>query len=193
MTKKRYVGIDENGDLHATGIEMRRSDWTTLAQKVQEELLKMVLVYDASEEEINNYIESVQNGIRSFPLEDFTFEKIVDCRKKLKARTRIVKVWSSFGYKVEETEYEEDGIKKPQYQCIAPRGEVLIGVRWVYDNKGLPIGIPEDQPLSLFKNKIGYEWYINNQVLPIAERVTKSIDYGLGKKQETLYGEVIYL
>jgi DNA polymerase elongation subunit (family B) len=193
MTKKRYVGLDEDGKLHATGLEMKRTDWTNLAQNVQETLLKMILINEATEEQINEYMSHIKRHIKEFPVEDFIFEKIIDCRKEVKAHTRIIKAWESFGYKVEVTEYEEDGRKKKKYQCIAPRGEVLMGIRWIYDNKGSPIGIPESDPTILYKDKIGYDWYINNQVIPIAERVTRSVSYRLGSKQTDLFGEVIYV
>lgn len=192
MTKKRYVGLDENNNLHATGLEMKRTDWTNIAQNVQEELLKMILIDDASEDEINNYIDNIKKNIKDYPVEDFIFEKIVDTRKEIKAKTRIVKAWASCGFNVETIEYEEGEKKKKKYVCIAPRGEILLGIRWIYDNKGLPVGIPEDQPTITFKNKIGYDWYIKNQIMPIAERVVKSIDYHLGSKQQTLMGEIIY-
>lgn len=193
MTKKRYVGLDEHGELHATGLEMRRTDWTPLAQNVQETLLKMILIDEATESELNDYIQYIKDNIKEYPVEDFIFEKIVDCRKEIKAKTRIVKAWESAGYEVGVIDYEEDGKQKKKYQCIAPRGEVLLGIRWVYDNKGNPIALSEDESSSLFKDKVGYNWYINNQVIPIAERVFTSLDYRLGKKQIDLFGELTYV
>lgn len=189
MTKKRYCGIDEEGKLHATGLEVKRTDWTVLAQNIQEELLTKILLYDATEEELNDYINYTIDHIRSFSVDNFVFEKIVDCRKKFKANTRIVKAWQSCGFQVETS--EEDG--KKVYQCISPRGEVLLGIRWLYDDKGKPVGIPEDESLELFKSKIGYDWYIKNQILPIAKRVTNSLSFRLGKKQKDLFGELTYV
>lgn len=193
MTKKRYCGVDEQGELHATGLEMKRTDWTPLAQNIQENLLKMVLIQDATEDQFNAYIQTVKNNIIKYPVEDFIFEKIVDCRKEIKAKTKIVKAWEACGYEVKETEYEDAGVTKKKYQCIAPRGEVLLGIKWVNDNKGRPIAIPEDEVLTLLKDKIGYDWYVKNQVIPIAERIANSISYRLGMKQKDLFGETIYV
>lgn len=189
MTKKRYIGLSADGELHATGLEMKRTDWTNIAQKVQEDLLKMILINDATEEEVNDYVQHVKNHIKEYSIEDFIFEKIVDCRKEFKVKTKIVKAWESCGFQVEVKNENNKNI----YKCIAPRGEVLLGIRWLYDNKGNPVGIPEDEPLSSYYNKIGYGWYITNQVIPIAERITKSMSYRLGKKQKDLFGELTYI
>lgn len=193
MTKKRYVGLDEFGELHATGLEMRRTDWTPLAQNVQETLIKMILIDEATEDELNNYIQFVKGNVKENPIEDFIFEKIVDCRKEIKAKTRIIKAWESAGYPIKVIDYEDEGKQKKKYQCISPKGEVLLGIRWVYNNKGEPIAISEDESSLLFKEKIGYDWYIDNQIVPIAKRIFASLDYKLGKKQINLFGETVYI
>jgi len=185
MTKKRYCGVDENNKIYATGLELKRADWTPLAQNIQKDLLAMILIDDAGEEDINKYLNNKIENMHNIRIEDFIFEKIVDCTKIFKAKTKIVKAWISCGYKVKED--------NKTYQCISEHGETLYGIRWICDNKGNPIGISEDMPLSAYKNKIGYEWYINNQILPLAKRITDSLSYKIGKKQKTLFNETTYL
>lgn len=189
MTKKRYVAIDENNELHATGLEMKRSDWTLLATSIQEELLKKILLYDISEEEFNDYLNNIKHNIKKYPIEYFIYEKIIDCRKEFKVNNTIVKAWKSCGF---EVAISIDGNKKT-YKCVAPRGEALLGIRWIFSNKGTPIGIPEDADLTSYKTKIGYEWYYKKQVLPIIKRIADSIDYHIGSRQSTLDDKITYL
>jgi DNA polymerase-2 len=64
--KKRYAGIliDENDkeELHFTGMEFVRGDWTDLAKKFQEELFK--LVFDKKEVSgyVKNFIKDLKSG-----------------------------------------------------------------------------------------------------------------------------------
>lgn len=181
MTKKRYVGLTDTGEMYYVGIEIKRTDWSPLAQKFQERLLEMVMVEDAGEKEIYNYVKEYRKHLREHPIEDFIFEKVIDTSKVLKVKSKLVKVWESLGYEVRVTEKEG----KKNYQCIAPRNENLLGIKWIYSN-GQPLGIPETAVMSEYKNKIDYHWYYEYQILPIAFRIAGSLDYTIGTKQTTL-------
>ncbi len=186
MTKKRYAGIDEDGKLHVTGLEMRRADYVPIAQHIQEQLLMMILRDDCSESYFNEFLANVHKLLPNHPITDFVFEKIVDTRVEMENKTKIVKAWEACGYKVQVSEYEKDGKIKKKYQCLSSRGEALLGIRWIYDRKGLPIGISDNIPIENYKNRIGYNWYWDNQILPIAKRIAASLGWHIGNRQTTL-------
>lgn len=205
MTKKRYAGVTEEDEIQVTGLETKRSDWTPIAQEVQMRVLEMLLIEQASEEEVNEYVNGIHENMDNIPVEKFMFEKIVDCRKEFKAKTRVVKAWESLGLEVETTDYQEEQTKensrhelitktvtKHTYQCISPRGEVLMGIRWIMNDKGYPVGIPDDESPSSYRDTIGKNWYWTKQIKPVVERIISALKYNLGEKQKTLDGDIIY-
>ena len=54
-SKKRYVGLDSNYELHFTGMESVRGDWTQLAKDFQTQLIKEIF-NDKSNDEIKTFI-----------------------------------------------------------------------------------------------------------------------------------------
>lgn len=188
MTKKKYCGINREGKILITGLETHRVNWSPIARHVQYKVIEMILKDNATEEMINNYIVEIHDNLKETDISEFVFEKIVDCGRRYEAKTRLVKAWESLGLEV----LKEHNGNRMTYQCISPRGEVLLGIRWVMDKKEQPIGIPEDEELESYRKFVSYSYYWKKQIIPVVERVILPLGYHIGQKQQTLDGKIIY-
>jgi DNA polymerase elongation subunit (family B) len=175
VVKKRYCGLGEDNELHATGLEMVRGDWSGIAQYVQRSVLSLVLKGNKDEKTVNAYIKEIIRNINKFPASYFIYERIVDTRKTYVVKTPIVKIWEAFNMPVKH----ENGI----YRCVGPRGETLYGIRWLYGLKGKIIAIPENDDEELYKKYIDYNYYVEKQINPVVKRIFTSLDWELGGKQ----------
>jgi len=187
MVKKRYCGITPEGELLITGLEIKRSDWCLLAKEIQYYVIEKILT-GTTEKEINDYLKKVKKEMDTYPVEKFIFEKVVDTRKHMKVRTTLVKVWENLGNKVNKI-YGD----RVEYQFVSPHGETLLGVRWIYDDRGNIIAIPEDIPIEKIRNKIGYNYYWKKQIIPVVKRVIQAIGWKIGEQQKTLDGNLLYV
>lgn len=189
--KKRYVGVTDEGELEETGVELVRGDWSGLAQDVERRVFEMILKEDKEADSILEYIESIRQNIKTYPIEKFLFSKVVDLEKKYVSKTRVVKAFQSMGGKVIEKKKVEDkpvknkktgqieikSKEKTIYLLQSNNGERLKGVRWVCKDDGEPVGIEETEALEKFKSSIGYNFYWEKQIVAPIDRVLMSLGH----------------
>ena len=168
-----------------------RGDWSGLAQDVERRVFEMILKEDKEADSILEYIESIRQNIKTYPIEKFLFSKVVDLEKKYVSKTRVVKAFQSMGGKVIEKKKVEDkpvknkktgqieikSKEKTIYLLQSNNGERLKGVRWVCKDDGEPVGIEETEALEKFKSSIGYNFYWEKQIVAPIDRVLMSLGH----------------
>ncbi len=166
MVKKRYVGIDEENNIVGIGIELKRSDWCNLSKKVLKDVINQILIYDADNESIINYLNSVYHNLRNYDINDFILSKIVDVNKTYKVKNTIVKAW------INKYKYEKNN---NEYKLIAPHNEHLFGISYIFSQRGgVPVIITAD---NKYKTLIDYDFYFKKQILPPVERLLSAINF----------------
>ena len=138
---KRYVGLT-NGELHFTGMEVVRSDWTALAQEVQRELYRRLFAGEPVEDYLRKVIGEVAAGRRDLQL---VYHKAL--RKEAEAYRAL----------------------PPHVVAARKRGDSPAGqVRGVID---YVITVAGPEPAERRQHTLDYEHYIERQIRPVAEPV----------------------
>ncbi|MHA1596761.1 MAG: DNA-directed DNA polymerase [Candidatus Asgardarchaeia archaeon] len=173
--KKRYAGIDMNGNLDITGFEVVRGDWAGIARDLQEKVLLYVL-RDESLEKALDYVHKVIRDLRDgkVPFEKLiiwkTVTKSLEEYKVHAAHIRAAKI------------LEENGIE------VSPGTQIgfviLKGSGKLYE-KAYPYQFAKYEDLDI-------DYYIEKQIIPVALRIlenfgVKEKDLKSIRKQSSLF------
>jgi DNA polymerase I/DNA polymerase-2 len=159
VAKKRYALMDEKGNLKIRGLEKVRRDWSNLAKRIQEEILRLIL----GKKDIEGAVKLVKDGIRmlknrQLELKDLVvYEQLtkpigeyklisphISAAKKLMAKGIPVKAGSVVGFVIE-------------------KGSGSIS------QKAQPIEFAD-------LKRIDIDYYIHHQILPASLRILKVLD-----------------
>jgi DNA polymerase I/DNA polymerase-2 len=157
--KKRYALIDEKGSLKIRGLEKVRRDWSNLAKRIQEEILKLIL----GKKDIEGAVKRVRNGVKL--LKD----------RKVELKDLVV--------------YEQLTKPIGEYKLISPHisaAKKLIA-KGIPVNTGSVVGFviekgsgsisEKAQPIEFADLKrIDIDYYIHHQILPASLRILKVLD-----------------
>ncbi|MDY6774337.1 MAG: DNA polymerase domain-containing protein, partial [Candidatus Nanohaloarchaea archaeon] len=159
--KKKYALIDREGNVKITGFEQVRRDWSQVAKEVQEEVIRKVLEGEVEEavEAVEGTIEELKDG--EVPLE------------KLKIYTQMKKKPENYESKAPHIEAAKKAIKRGEE--IEP-GDTIAYV--VTDGRG---SISDRSELLKYADDYDPDYYIENQVVPVALRVLKVLGYTEGQ------------
>ncbi len=156
--KKKYALLDEHGEMKVVGFESVRGDWCKIAKEVQRDVLKIILGENDVKKAVKyvrEVIEKIQNG--KMPIE------------KMGIKKRLTK---------DVGDYDNIGPHVHVAKKLIERGEkVGAGSEVVYvvqEGKG-SIGersLPFDEAKSY-----DAEYYINNQIIPVVERIFSTVGY----------------
>jgi DNA polymerase Pol2 len=167
VAKKRYALIDENGNLKIRGLERVRRDWSNLAKRAQEGILRLVL----GKKDIEKAIALVKDTIRIL--------------KSLKIELKDLVVYEQLSKPIGEYKLISPHISAAK-KLIAKGIPVNAGsvVGFVIE-KGSGSISEKAQPIEFAQlKKIDTDYYINHQILPAALRILKV----LGIDEERLSG-----
>ena len=165
--------IREDGAIEITGLEFVRSDWSPIAKKTQEKVIRAVLEnrIDDAKRIVAETIENVRKG--RIPIEDFVIYTTLK---------RKIKDYEAIGPHVRAAmRLEKAGRKMKKGSVIGyivTRGAGNIGDR--------------SYPLELIGNREpDAEYYIENQILPAVMKILhelgiKEDDLKIGGKQKNL-------
>ena len=163
--KKRYALIDENGNLVIRGFERVRRDWSKLARKTQEIVLRLVL-----ENKVNEAINYVKKTI-----EDLRSGKV--SKEDLCIYTTLTK---------SPDKYDQIGPHVAAAKKAMARGiKIRPGETIKYIITKKPGSISDKAELDIFADSYDPEYYIKHQVLPAAMRVLGA----LGIKEGEILGK----
>lgn len=173
--KKRYALINEDGGLEIKGLEFVRRDWSALAKRTQEKVIRAVLQGEVEKavKLAKKTIEDLRSG--KVPLDDLVIRT---------SMTRRIDKYENKGPHVRAAmRLEESGEKVSKgalIEFIVVKGAGNIGDR--------------SYPVQLIGNREpDVEYYINNQVMPAVMKIlhelgVKEEDLKVGGKQKSLEG-----
>ncbi len=154
--KKRYALIDQKGNLKIRGLEKVRRDWSNLAKRIQEEVLKLIL----GKKEIEGAVNLVKDGIRML--------------KSLKVELKDLVVYEQLTKPIGEYKLVSPHISAAR-KLIAKGIPVNAGsvVGFVIE-KGSGSISEKAQPIEFADLKrIDIDYYIHHQILPASLRILK--------------------
>ena len=155
--KKKYALIDEKANLKITGFEQVRRDWSPIAKKTQKKVLRKVLEdrIDEAAEEVKTTIEALNSG--NVDVED------------LKIYTTLTKPPEEYG----STAPHVEAVKKAEKRGDSIEAETTVD--YVITRGGKSIS--DKAELTKYAENYDAEYYIENQVIPVALRVLKVFGY----------------
>lgn len=166
-TKKRYALIDTKNNLTIRGFEVVRRDWCELAKKIQKDVLLLVL----RDNDVKKSVEHVKKTVSDLR------EGKIDVRE-LVIMEQLVKPIES---------YEQIGPHVVAARKLKERGRVIKEgslISYVI-TKGKGSISERSEPFEYVqKDKIDYDYYTMNQIIPVSLRVLSV----LGVTEEDLVG-----
>ncbi len=161
VAKKRYALMDEKGNLKIRGLEKVRRDWSNLAKRIQEEILKLIL----GKKDIEGAVKQVRTGVKL--LKD----------RKVELKDLVV--------------YEQLTKPIGEYKLISPHISAAkkLMAKGIPVNAGSVVGFvieegsgsisQKAQPIEFADLKrIDTDYYIHRQVLPASLRILKVLGVG---------------
>jgi DNA polymerase I len=157
--KKRYAGLREDGSLDIVGLEVIRGDWTQVAKNVQEHVLEIILKEQSPKKAVD-YVHSVIGDLQHHktPLHDLiiwkTLTKAPDDYAIKAPHVEAAKMLKEKGWRL-------TGGDKVGYVVLRGKGRLYSRVK----------------PYVFAKTEeIDVNYYITNQVLPVAARILAFFD-----------------
>jgi DNA polymerase I len=161
---KRYAGLLHDESLDIVGLEVVRSDWSDIARKVQEQVLKSIL----RDQSTDKAIEHVQAMIRSLkagevPLDDLTIRKA------------LTKPIEDYAVRTPHVEVAKLLVKQGWDLGVGDKVAYVIV-------KGPGKLFQKAKPSNMVKpGEVDVDFYLDNQVKPAAMRVLEL--FGVNEKQ----------
>ena len=152
--KKRYAGLQKNGELDIVGLEVIRGDWAEIAKKTQERVLEIVLK-EQSPQKAEQYVHEVIGELKAG-----------------KAPYRDLIIWKSLAKPIDE--YEVNASHVEAAKMMQNKGWKLT----VGDKVGYVIIKGEGKLYQRIKpymyaspGEVDVDYYVEKQVVPAAGRV----------------------
>ncbi len=155
--KKKYALIDDDGVMKITGFEQVRRDWSPIAKDTQEEVLRKVL-----EDDVEGAVKLVKERVDSLKSGNVPVEK-------LKIYTTLTKPPEEYGSTAPHVEAAKKAMKRGD--DIQPE----TTVDYVITTNGSTISGKAE--LTKYAESYDADYYIENQLIPVALRVLKVFDY----------------
>lgn len=164
--KKRYCGLLPNGQLDIVGLEVVRGDWATVAKKVQERILEIILKEKATTKAVE-YVHRIIKDIR-----------------ERKVPYRDLVIWKTLTRPIEE--YAVRAAHVEAAKLLQREGwEISTG-----DKIGYVITMGEGKLYQRAKpyvladyKEVDVEYYVQKQIIPVASRILQMFNV---KKEELL-------
>ncbi|MEM3570760.1 MAG: DNA polymerase domain-containing protein [Candidatus Bathyarchaeia archaeon] len=152
--KKRYAGLLLDGSLDVVGLEVVRGDWSEASRIVQEKVLELILKEKTPKKAI-----------------EFVRQYIADLNAK-KVPLKDLIIWKAISKPIEEYEVRSPHIEVAK-KLVKEGWEVSPGDKVGYVIVKGPGKLFEKAKPYIFASieEIDYEYYINNQILPVASRI----------------------
>lgn len=162
--KKRYAGLLGDGRLDIVGLEVIRGDWATIARKVQEKVLKIIL----KEKSPKKAAEYVQQSIYELRHRQFPYRDLI--------------IWKTLTKPVEEYAVKASHVEAAR--MLMERGWKLTAG----DKVGFVVVRGSGRLYERVKpyvyasyDEIDIDYYISSQIVPAAARVLES--FGITEEQ----------
>ncbi len=167
-SKKRYAGLLESGDLDVVGLEAVRGDWSGASKAMQEGMLKIVLSEggpNGALEFARSYISDVRS--KAIPFRDFVIWKT------------LTKPMREYEVKAPHVEAARrllaDGIELGPGDSV---GYVITKGAGKIHERAKPYAYATIE-------EVDAEYYINNQLIPVASRILSIFGIAVGRMLES--------
>jgi len=162
--KKRYAGLLPDGRLDIVGLEVVRGDWATIAKKVQEKVLEIILKEQSPKKAAN-----------------FVHQFISELRQKHVSYLDLV-IWKTLTKPAEEYEVKASHVEAAK--MLREKGwELAVG-----DKIGYVVVVGSGRLYEKVKpyvfasyDEVDIEYYVSKQVVPAAARILES--FGITEEQ----------
>ena len=158
--KKKYALLMENGELKIRGFETVRRDWCILARDLQSKILKLILT-DGNE---TKALALLEKTIKTLKEGTVPVEKLI---LKNQLKKSIDSYVSKGPHVVAAEKMKEKGI---------PIHEGLVVEYYVGEISGNSKKIGDKVFLPDEEAKYDYDYYLNNQILPVVENIFAVFD-----------------
>jgi DNA polymerase I len=162
--KKRYAGLLPDGRLDIVGMEVVRGDWATIAKKVQEKVLEIILKEKSPRKAA-----------------DFVQQFIYELRQKRVAYRDLI-IWKTLTKPAEEYEIKASHVEAAK--MLRAKGWKLA----VGDKIGFVVVTGTGRLYERVKpymlasyDEVDLEYYVSKQVVPAAARILES--FGISEEQ----------
>ena len=155
--KKKYALMDEEGVMKVTGFEQVRRDWSPIAKNTQERVLRKVL-----EDDVDLAVEIVEDTIEALRSGEIDVDE-------LKIYTTLTKPPEEYG----NTAPHVEAAKKAKKRGDTVEPETTVD--YVITRSGKSIS--QQAELTKYAENYDADYYIDNQVIPVAMRVLKVFGY----------------
>ncbi len=153
--KKKYALMDKNGKIKIRGFETVRRDWCSLARKVQDKILRMVLE-DVNEKNALEYNKDIFNKLKKRKIE----------KSELMIRTQMKKPISEY----KNISPHVIAAKKMEERNIPIRQGQLVEY-YIAETKEKKKLVREKVKLPDEKGEYNLEYYLEHQILPAVENI----------------------
>jgi DNA polymerase, archaea type len=171
--KKKYAGLSEDGELDVVGMEAIRGDWSNLARDVQNEVLKLVL-QDGNPSRAKSYVLKLTKDLES-----------------AKVPKSSLVIWKTLTKRPEE--YEVNAPHVEVARKMAKEGwPVTVGdkVGFIITKKSGKLYQKAEPHFKVSLEQVDYNYYVHNQILPVAARVLEVFGVHQEDLLETTRGQV---
>ena len=176
VEKKRYAGLTDDDRIVVKGLEVRRGDWCELAEKVQREVIGIIL-RERDPEKALKFVKSVIEEIKEgkFKLEDYVIYKGLT-KKPDKYESKQAHVKAALRA-LEMGRYYPTGTKV---------GFVIVKGGGSISDRAYPIELIEEfdgenlkirTPSGIIVKKIDKDYYIDHQIIPAVMRILDRFGY----------------
>lgn len=158
--KKKYALLSENGSIKITGFGTVRRNISKIAKDTQEEVLRIILKEDNTE--------------KAFNLVRLTIDKV----KQKKIAMQDMVIYTRLQKNI--AEYESIGPHVAVAKRLQQKGyDVGPGtmIRYIVSSTGEKIRDKARLPEEIEKGDYDTEYYINNQIIPVVEKIFEVLGY----------------
>jgi DNA polymerase elongation subunit (family B) len=163
--KKKYALIDQKGKIKIRGFETVRRDWSPIARETQKKVLEIILKENSPIKALN-YVKEIINKLK---------EKEIPLNKLI-IQTQLIK---------EIHEYEQIAPHVAIAKKLMEKQNIRKGSHISYiitEGKGL-IREKAKIPEECQEKEYDPEYYINNQIIPVVEKIFEVLGY---KKEDLI-------
>lgn len=173
--KKKYALCTQDDELEIKGFELVRRDWSIVAKKLQKHLLEELL----KDEDFNNALNLVKSQISRVKKGEVEIDDFVMKRKLTKKLTNYENITPHVAAAIKAKKAGEFIIPGVLINYVITQGRGRISDRAYTIKQVKEKGLKPD-----------YDYYINNQLIPIVEEILKVIGFEeseiIRKEQRTL-------
>jgi DNA polymerase I len=160
--KKKYAGLRRDGEIDIVGLEAIRGDWSLLAKNVQNDIVRIILEHKEPKdavEYVSKLIRKLDRGDDDIPLSSFI-------------------IWKSLTRPVAKYEVNAPHVEAAK-RMLKDGSPVSVGdkIGFIITNRGGRLYQKAEPYYKVKREQIDVNYYVRNQIIPAAARITEIFGY----------------